>query len=401
MKKIFQLKGKNKWMLALIGLVFCSSVVLGYKILFSSSEEKPAEGEKGLNPDLPGARLKGEENMDKLSFYEQAEKDSAKMEELMRNDPYYQSKADTVEPSINELEELTEGAASKYNRRLRLSPYQEVKSAPEAEVLRKLSILQKELDKGNETASEEMESEKPSPGSNGLDTDLGKLEGMISQLRPSDEGDPEINQLSSVMDKILDVQHPERVKEKLAKIQEAVYAVRSHSGGDTISDGFYSWSEEKETEQPNTIEAVVHGDQVLVNGSVIKFRLLAPVYIRGSCIAAGAFVNGLVSLNNERLEIVINAIRSGKSVYSIQLEVFDLDGLPGIYIPGAITREAAKQSAEQSMQILELRAMDPGIKAQAAATGVGAIKNLLSKKVKLLKVMVKSGYQVLLKNKNI
>lgn len=77
-----------------------------------------------------------------------------------------------------------------------------------------------------------------------------------------------------------------------------------------------------------------------------------------------------------------------------------MDGLPGIYIPGAISRDVTKQSADNSLQLMELSSMDPSIKAQAAAAGISTVKNMLSRKVKQVKVMVKAGYKVLLKNKN-
>jgi len=49
---------------------------------------------------------------------------------------------------------------------------------------------------------------------------------------------------------------------------------------------------------------------------------------------------------------------------------------------------------------MELSTMDPSLKAQAAAAGINATKNLLSKKARLVKVMVKAGYRVLLKDQN-
>jgi len=61
----------------------------------------------------------------------------------------------------------------------------------------------------------------------------------------------------------------------------------------------------------------------------------------------------------------------------------------------------AKQSADNSLQLMELSTMDPSFKAQAATAGIGAAKSFLSKKVKQVKVMVKAGYKVLLKDKNI
>lgn len=75
--------------------------------------------------------------------------------------------------------------------------------------------------------------------------------------------------------------------------------------------------------------------------------------------------------------------------------------IPGIYIPGAISRDVAKQSADNSLQIMELTSMDPSFKAQAAATGINAAKSLLSKKVKQVKVIVKAGYRLMLKDKSV
>jgi hypothetical protein len=43
----------------------------------------------GLNLQLPNANLKDDKNEDKLSFYKEADADSLKREELLRNDPYY------------------------------------------------------------------------------------------------------------------------------------------------------------------------------------------------------------------------------------------------------------------------------------------------------------------------
>lgn len=212
--------------------------------------------------------------------------------------------------------------------------------------------------------------------------------------------DPEMKQLQGTLDKILDIQHPERVKLRTGKNREAVYAVRKTNGSDTIVKGFYSYSEEKELEEQNAIEAVIYGDQVLVNGSVVKFRLLDEIYIKGQLIRAGTYINGIASLNNERLEIEINSIRSGKFIYNVKLEVYDVDGLPGIYVPGTITRDAAKEAAAGSLSLMDMTAVDPSFKAQATATGIGAVKNLLSKRSKLIKVSVKTGYKVLLKDKN-
>jgi conjugative transposon TraM protein len=116
-------------------------------------------------------------------------------------------------------------------------------------------------------------------------------------------------------------------------------------------------------------------------------------------IPKGNFIYGIAELNDERLTVEINSIRYGSSLFPVKLEVYDLDGLPGIYIPGAISREVARQSGDNSLQLMEFTSAAPSVKAQAATAGIGTVKSLLSKKVKLIKVMVKSGYKILLNNK--
>ena len=70
--------------------------------------------------------------------------------------------------------------------------------------------------------------------------------------------------------------------------------------------------------------------------------------------------------------------------------------MSGLYIPGAITRDVAKQSAEQGLQDIGFTSLNPSIGTQAASAGIQAAKTLLSKKVKLVKVTLKAGYHLLL-----
>ncbi len=77
-----------------------------------------------------------------------------------------------------------------------------------------------------------------------------------------------------------------------------------------------------------------------------------------------------------------------------------MDGLPGIYIPGTINRDVAKESLNNSLSLADVGSVDPSFKAQATTTGISALKSLVSKKAKLIRVQLKAGYKVLLNNKN-
>lgn len=410
---------KRKMMLVLPLLVIPFLTMAFWALGGGASQQTATSGKQSaLNLNLPDAGLKNDDLANKLSFYEKADKDSMKLKELMRNDPYYRKGKDTTQPFANELEQLTQNTASKYNQRLNTSPYETSGNNPEQKLIQKLAILEKEMNKQTEVKNE-TPSEKYQVNTNGdFSGEVDKLENMIQVMNKPGDEDTEMKQLSGTLDKILDIQHPDRVKdrvkEKSLKQKEVVFAVSKQVAKDNISlldtpkikkltgTGFYGIDDNiTEEENNNAIEAVVHANQVLVNGAVIKLRLATDIYINGTLIPKDNFVFGTASLNDERLQVEINSIRNNKALFPVKLEVYDMDGLPGIYIPGAITRDVAKQTADNGVQLMEITSMDPSLKAQAAATGITAAKNLLSKKIKQVKVTVKAGYKVLLKDKNI
>ena len=373
--------------------------------------------QQGLNLNLPDSKLKDENLTDKLSFYDKADKDSLKMEEWMRSDPYYKPKQDTSIFPVNEIEQITQTTATKYNQRLNPSPYESSENNPEQKLLQKLSLLQREINNHSDTDINKHEHIYPANHDDEFSNEVDRLENMLQVMNKPNIEDPEMKQLNNTLEKIMDIQHPQRIKDKLKEKslqqKEVVFAVNTQPAFTNISlldtvkrkmsseVSFYGIKNNQQNDEGNNaIEAVVHSNQVLVNGAVIKLRLITDIYINGVLIPKGNYANGIASLNNERLEIEINSIRYGNNLFPVKLEVYDLDGLPGIYIPGAITRDVAKQSADNSLQMMELTTLDPSLKAQAAAAGVNTVKSLLSRKAKQVKVTVKAGYKVLLRDKN-
>lgn len=368
---------------------------------------------KGLNLHLPDANLK-DEVMDKLAFYDKADKDSLKRQEDIRSDPYYRDETEAVIPVGNELEQVTQTTASKFKQQLNTSPYETNQVSPEKKIIDKIAMLEKELGKPVDV-KEATQVDRVADGDPEFAGQVDRLESMMDMMNKGNTEDPEMKQLDGTLDKILDIQHPSRVKERLKEKslqhKELVFTVSKEPAEINISlldtmkigqegaSGFYGLNDQVVSlPDNNAIEAVVHENQTLVNGAVIKFRLLSDVFINGSLIPKGNFVFGTAALHDERLEVEINSVRYNQSLFPVKLEVYDMDGMPGIYIPGTISRDVAKQSGDNSLQLMELGSMDPSLKAQAASAGIGAAKNLLSKKVKLIKVMVKAGYKVLLKD---
>lgn len=396
--KLTPQQSRKRKMLLVLPVLFIPFLTLGFYAMGGGGKKVKVTdtAKEGLNAKLPDANLKEESLADKLSFYDKAEKDSIKKAEWMRSDPYYTPK------DVSEPEAVSASSASQFNQRLNLSPYEGGERKPEDEVVEKLALLQRKLNENTNTQRPPAESYVSPYTSSPLSSDVERLETMMSRMSGSEnEEDPEIKQLSSVMDKILDIQHPDRVKERLqqrnSETTSALNIVSSRPDDDTITSGFFGIAATLPQEPTgNGIKAVVNENQVLVDGAIIKLRLLQDAYTGGQKIPQGSFIYGTCTLEGERLSIAISSVRCGASLYHVKMQVYDMDGLPGIHIPGAIGRDVAKQSADNSMQLLQLASMDPSLKAQAATAGINGVKSFLSKKVKLVKVTVKAGYKVLL-----
>lgn len=390
----------------------------------------------GLNLELPSAHFNDEE-WNKLALYERAERDSLKFNEERENDPYFNLASLEVEEQESQQESVT-----KQNTRTTASSFRnslpgkknEIIDPNEAKVNQKLEQLYRELNKAQEPAIEPIKEESNATTSDPqFSSDVKDLEKMMEMMNSGNQSDPEMQQIEGMLEKILDIQHPDRVREKIKEQSEQkkdqVFPVETLYGEENISlinptksinqvvadstallskifsvkaqqNSFFDLEDgtEEDGVAGNAIEAVIHDTQELVAGSTVKMRLMTDVYINGKLILKDQFIYGTTAINGERLTIEINSIRDNNSLFPVSLSAYDMDGIEGIYIPGAITRDAAKQSSDQAMQSMQLLSMDQSIGAQAASAGLQAAKGLFSKKVKLIKVTVKAGYKILLKD---
>jgi conjugative transposon TraM protein len=381
----------------------------------AASDRKSANA--GLNVHLPGARLTNNGSETKLSLYQQAEMDSLKFRQAASNDPYYhpdtpgKTNTGVHDPGIT----TKDGTAGSYQPFVNKNVASTASSlsANEAKVSLQLEQLKRQISR--EPASTSSPAAATSGAAN-KDSQLSQLEAQLRSIGSDNAPDPKLQQLSQMLDKIREIQNPgltrEKMKAESEKNRGEVFPVTTGKMADPLStldntsavadstrNGFFSLSDEKaDDNSQNTIEAVVAATQTLVNGATVKLRLTNDVFINGRLVPKNTFVYGTAELSGERLGIRIKSIRFQKTLFPVSLSVYDMDGLDGIYIPGAITRDVAKESADQSVQSLGVLSYDPSLGAQAANAGITAAKTLFSRKVRLVKVTVKAGYQVLLRD---
>jgi conjugative transposon TraM protein len=383
----------------------------------------------GLNLKLPGAHFdKNDNDWNKFTLYEEARRDSIRYEQARKSDPYFvvttlQSRSDTVP-----------GNSNKFNASLGDKQKSGQLEDQEQLINQKLQELTRQLNQPEATAGNQpipaakVVSSLPEP-----EEDIARLEKMMSIMAASDASDPELQQIDGMLDKILDIQHPDRTAQKIREQNEVpkVHTLSmtaaapddnittlqgqeigglQESVGDSIfsrelplsiaANAFYGLDDENQgaDKKSTAVEAVIHETQTVTSGATIKMRLSADVYIGDRLIPKDQFIYGTCAIAGERLTVTINAIRIDNMLLPVALQVYDLDGQQGIYIPGAMVGDAARRASSQSVQNMQLYSLDNSLAGQAASASIEAAKGLFSKKVKLLKVTVKAGYQLLLQD---
>lgn len=151
----------------------------------------------------------------------------------------------------------------------------------------------------------------------------------------------------------------------------------------------------------NTISACVHNNQTVMDGQTVRFRLLEPMSVSGREIPRNALVVGTAKLQGERLSIIISSLGYRGSIIPVELSVYDMDGQAGIFIPGSMERNAAKEiAANMGTSVGSSVNISTDAGAQLAADlGKGLIQGTsqyFAKKMRTVKVHLKAGYKVLL-----
>jgi hypothetical protein len=360
---------KVKLFLPLIVIPFLTMLVWSLGLGKGNPADKTVTTQKGFNSNLPDAKLKDNSAQNKMSYYDKAAQDSDKLKQQMKTDPYYHARADS---DTSRLQFPRPGepvkrsiAAGKVQASKLIGPGGDP-SANEARVYQKLAELQTSISKPvpeskNGSAAQQTLNDYASP--------------LKNEVVPED---PQLKQMNSLLEKILDIQHPERVKEK------------NNMDSAAVASKF------------KAIPAIIDGKQKITEGSVVRIRILDTVTLNGQRIPKGQLVYGKGMLYNQRLTLDLKIIRIGHTIIPVDLTVYDMtDGLEGINVPEAITGDAMKDGAASGVQGMEFMSLDPSLTAQLTGAGINTAKGLFSKKVKRIKAKLKDGHPLLLRiNRN-
>ncbi|NII83124.1 conjugative transposon protein TraM [Pedobacter sp. SG908] len=350
---------KKKVLLIFLPLLAAAILTTGFFMLGGGKSEADdtADVRGKVDFSLPDAAIKKQQPADKMAFYEQAERDSA-----------------------------LRGSAS-LSRMSENLGFKNSQDEQTGEISLKLEALKREIDRPAENTSGVGSvagtrvgygpGDVAGSGNGNMKNDVDRLEALMKMMQDHKNAaeDPEMKQLNAMMENIIDIQHPERVKQKMAGAKKI------------NTDSLFK-----------AIPAVIASDKKVVQGATIKLLLLDTLRVNGVLIPKGHELFGACKITNQRLLLDIRQIRLGNAIIPSDLSLYSYDGMLGLDAPEAVLTVAVNDGAGNALGDVALNTFDQSLVTQVAGAGIDAAKSMLTKKLRKIKVKLKGGQAVLLRD---
>lgn len=144
--------------------------------------------------------------------------------------------------------------------------------------------------------------------------------------------------------KLLAEQKLKANKEKMDEFLNSTFNV-SKSG---INSSFNAFYKEKEN---NFIKAVIDENNKGFLGSRIRFRLLEDIFVGQRKIEKGSILYGQISgFIMQRVDLTIVSVFTKGEILPVNLSIYDVDGMKGLYVPQSVFREMVREMGSNSVQ---------------------------------------------------
>lgn len=133
-------------------------------------------------------------------------------------------------------------------------------------------------------------------------------------------------------------------KDKMDEFLNSTFNV-SKSG---INNDFNAFYKEKEN---SFIKAVIDENNKGFLGSRIRFRLLEDIFVSNRKISKGSILYGQISgFSMQRVELTIVSVFTKGDIFPINLSIYDVDGMKGLYVPQSVFRDMIREMGSNSVQ---------------------------------------------------
>ncbi len=342
-------KDRRKTLLFLPLLVVPLMALTFYAMGGGRGQAVPSQLNAGINTSLPDASFTADTPKTKADYYQRADRNPVDEENGIAG----------IAGQLGFATDGKNGTASTHDQTRQIDE--------------KLEAINREINRpGDASVKQATIAKNPSPS---IKSDVDRLEALMKTMQENKSEDPEMAQLNQLMQGILDVQHPERILER-QRFQQSLFP----------------------DSQFKATPATIISNQKVVQGATVKIRLQDSLRIGAMLIPKGHELFGACRITNQRLLVDIKNIRLGTSIIPVDLSVYSLDGMVGIDAPEAVLTDALNGGTDNAVRSIGFGGFDQTVATQVAGAGIDAARQLISKRVRKVKVKLKDGQKVLLRN---
>ena len=164
----------------------------------------------------------------------------------------------------------------------------------------------------------------------------------------------------------------------------------------TTSDYFNTLAQNEQ--EPKLIKAIIDENVKATDGSRVRLRLLDDVEINEHVVKRGSYLYATMSgFSSQRVKGNINSIMVDDELVKVNLSLYDTDGLEGLYVPSSQFRETSKDVASGAVSG-NMNMNTSGTGSSFSQWGMQAVQNAyqktsnaIGKAIKKNKVKLKYG----------
>ena len=392
-----------KYMIPLI--IYFPLLFVGYFVIDLFHTEKADIPDKSLatteylNPELPDAKMKGDGIGNKM---ESMAKSYGRIDDLS---------------AIDNIDRNNENETEEYNSKYTDEERQLLESQEAQKLAEMQRQLQESAQKGQEVGEGKgmSEAERIARSQQREEEAMAELNRALAQARlqgqqatlpyaqsSTPDGstpDTQTEIQGKVEGKVSVNENAKKSASEEEEAQEVVKKVKTKSDYfNTIADA---------DAEPNLIKAIIDEDVKAVDGSRVRLRLLDDIEINEVMVPKGTYIYALMSgFGSQRVKGTIKSIMIGDELIKVNLQLYDTDGLEGLYVPNSSFRETSKDVASGTMSNTSTLTSNNGSTGnsltqwgtQAITNAVQKTSNAISKAIKKNSAKLKYGTQVYLIN---
>ena len=390
-----------------LGLLFTLSIWF----IFKPSADEQSAAEQGLNKDVPQASP-DELPTSKLKAYElgrDEEAEGRKSQLLGTLADYFNREGDArgeakAEPESGEEVPAAIGRSiDKYEETAReLESFYDLPAVEDDDVKRELNALRAELGALKEEKAQ----------ANGEVDQLELLEKsyqMAAKYLPSGNATP--NPSANSSDKSVKPPASELPAAELSPERETVVSSLDQPisdstfiaeyGGKERNMSFHSVGKATPPIARNTLSVVVDRTTTIRQGDFLRLRLAESARIEGMTLPPNTVLIAQSTIDGNRMKLHVTSVEHAGRILAVKLSAFDLDGQEGLSIPGSEEVSALKEvgagvGGTVGTSFTFASSAKDQLIAEAARGVMQGASQLLQKKLRTIKVTVKSGHRLFL-----